>query len=471
MLVCKYANINYTKNNNESKNIIIIGNGVAGVTAARHIRKLSDYKITIISAETPHFFSRTALMYIYMGHMRYEDTKPYADDFWAKNKIDLLFARVENVEVSDNILLLEGGQTLAYDVLILATGSTPNALRGVAGQDLSGVQGLYSFQDLEKLEKSSKTATKAVIAGGGLIGIELAEMLHSRHIPVSFLVRENSYWANVLPLEESKIINQHIRAHGIDLQLSSEISEILGNEKGEVKAVRTAKGDVIDAQIVGLTAGVSPNIAWLKTNDIERQRGILVDAYLRTSVPNIYAIGDCAELRQAENSRRNIEAIWYTARMMGETVAYNICQPQTPIKYSPRLWFNSAKFFDIEYQVYGHVPPAMQPDENTDSLFWADKGGEKSIRIVFERATEKVVGFNLLGVRYRHEVCEKWILSGARLSEVLPHLGMANFDPEFSAQHEAELCKIYEQKTGKKVALKTKRGLSAVLRFLGVGKK
>lgn len=452
------------------KNIIIIGNGVAGVTAARHIRKLSAHNITIISAETPHFFSRTALMYIYMGHMRYEDTKPYPDDFWAKNKIDLLFARVENVEVSDNILLLEGGQKLAYDVLILATGSAPNALRGVAGQELSGVQGLYSFQDLEKLEESSKTATKAVIAGGGLIGIELAEMLHSRHIPVSFLVRENSYWSNVLPLEESEIINQHVRAHGIDLQLSSEISEILGNEKGEVKAVRTAKGDVIETQIVGLTAGVSPNIAWLKAAEIERQRGILVDSYLRTSVPNIYAIGDCAELRQAENGRRNIEAIWYTARMMGETVAYNICQAETPIKYSPRLWFNSAKFFDIEYQVYGHVPAVSQPDENTDSLFWADKGGEKSIRIVFERATEKVVGFNLLGVRYRHEVCEKWILSGATLAEVLPHLGLANFDPEFSAQHEAELCKIYEQKTGKKIALKTKRGLSAVLRFLGVVK-
>ena len=78
--------------------VVIIGNGISGITAARHIRKLSDHQITVISSETDHFFSRTALMYVYMGHMRYEDIKPYEDWFWEKNKIGLLNAYVENID-------------------------------------------------------------------------------------------------------------------------------------------------------------------------------------------------------------------------------------------------------------------------------------------------------------------------------------------------------------------------------------
>jgi NAD(P)H-nitrite reductase large subunit len=452
------------------KHIVIIGNGIAGVTAARFIRKQSQHKITIISAETQHFFSRTALMYIYMGAMRYEDTKPYSDDFWAKNKIELLLAKVAQIIDTENTIVLQDGKKMAYDTLILACGSQPNSLRDVAGQDLEGVQGLYSFQDLQRLEQYTPKIKKAVIAGGGLIGIELAEMLHSRHIDVTFLVREPAYWANVLPKEEAEIINAHILAQGINLQLNSEIVEILphAQQPNQVGAVRTKSGQQIDCQFVGLTAGVSPNIAWLKIGapNLATQRGILVDKYLRSNIPNIYAIGDCAELQTPNADRRSIEAIWYTARMMGETVAHNICQPSRAIAYQPQLWFNSAKFFEIEYQVYGRVPSATQPDTQTDSLFWSDPKAEKSIRIVYQKNTEIVVGFNLLGIRYRHEVCEKWILTQKTLSEVLPQLSLANFDPEFSPQHEKMLCLAYQQKTSKSIALTQKRGLSAVWHFL-----
>src|SRR5688572_21686630 len=108
------------------KHIVIIGNGIAGVTAARHIRKRSDHRITIISSETTHFFSRTALMYIYMGHMKYEHTKPYEDFFWKKNKIDLLFDHVNKVCTKTKTLSLKSGAELQYDTLIVASGSKSN---------------------------------------------------------------------------------------------------------------------------------------------------------------------------------------------------------------------------------------------------------------------------------------------------------------------------------------------------------
>lgn len=180
------------------KNIVIIGNGIAGITAARHIRKRSDHHITVISSETEHFFSRTALMYIYMGHMNFENTKPYEDWFWKKNRIELLKAHVEHVKTTDKTITLSTGATLGYDILIIATGSKSNKF-GWSGQDLKGVQGLYSFQDLEEMEANTKDVKRAVIVGGGLIGVEMAEMLLSRKIEVTFLVRENSFGVMCCP--------------------------------------------------------------------------------------------------------------------------------------------------------------------------------------------------------------------------------------------------------------------------------
>ena len=131
--------------------IAIIGNGISGITAARFIRKLSDHKITVISAESDYFFSRTALMYIYMGHMRQQDTQPYEDWFWEKNRIDLRRGYVEKVDTSGKTLHFKEGENLAYDKLIIATGSEPNKF-GWPGQDLERVHGLYSLQDLEAMK-------------------------------------------------------------------------------------------------------------------------------------------------------------------------------------------------------------------------------------------------------------------------------------------------------------------------------
>jgi NAD(P)H-nitrite reductase large subunit len=338
------------------EHIVIIGNGIAGVSAARHIRKNSDKKITIVSAETKYFFSRTALMYVYMGHMKFEHTQPYENWFWKKNRIDLKEGFVSKVDVKNKTLLFADNSTLSYDKLILAVGSKPNKF-GWPGQDLEGVMGMYHKQDLDNLEKyapNNLVCKRAVIVGGGLIGIELAEMLRSRKIPVTFLVRETSFWNGVLPSQESELINKHIKEHHIDLRLSTNLKEIKADENGKVKSVIIQEtGEEIPCDVVGLTAGVTPNIDFIKDSAIETGRGVKVNRFLETNISDIYAIGDCAEQHESIGQRRNIEAVWYTGRMMGETLAQTICGNKT--EYKPGHWFNSAKFLDIEYQTYGWV--------------------------------------------------------------------------------------------------------------------
>lgn len=444
------------------EHIVIIGNGISGITTARWVRKLSDKKITVISSETDHFYSRTALMYIYMGHMRYEDTKPYEDWFWKKNRIDLLRDHVDSIDYDGKTLSCKSGKSISYDKLVLALGSKSNKF-GWPGQDLKGVGGLYSYQDLEHMEAYSQGLKRAVIVGGGLIGIEMAEMFHSRHIPVTMIVREKSYWDNVLPTEESQMISEHILKNDIDLRLGVNLGEIKDDGTGTANAVVIKEtGEEIACGYVGLTAGVSPNVGWLKESGLEIGRGIKVNKYLQTNQPDVYAIGDCAEQTDVMPGRRSVEAIWYTGRMMGETAAYNICGKT--VSYDPGFWFNSAKFIEIEYQVYGEMP--AQLPEHLKTIFWKHPDNEKSIRINYHKDDNTIRGFNLFGIRYRQEVCEKWVQDKVDVETVLQHLGMANFDPEFYKEYDEEIIKVYNKAEGKNIQLKTKRGLSKVLAYL-----
>ena len=424
-----------------NKHIVIIGNGIAGITAARHIRKLSDHRITVISSESTHFYSRTALMYIYMGHMKYEHTKPYEDWFWEKNRIDLVFNHVENVDTTIKALNLSDHTTIAYDVLILATGSRPNVFNW-PGQDLQGVQGLYSLQDLEQMEKNSRNVTRAVIVGGGLIGVEMAEMLQSRNISVTFLVRETNFWDIVLPRQEASLLNRHIRAHGIDLRLETELQEIKGDESGHVQEVITSNGEKISCQFVGLTVGVHPNISFLEGSGVDTAKGVLVDEYLRTNLPDVYAIGDCVQHKSPPQGRRPMEQVWYTGRIMGETVAKTICGQET--KYAPGHWFNAAKFFDIEYQTYGMVSNMLLSDE--DEYYWEYDGGDKCMHFVFNKKDKRLIGINTFGIRLRHEVFDQWLTDGRNIGHVLKNLKDAHFDPEFHLRHETEIIEGFNRK-------------------------
>lgn len=445
-----------THQQNHMEDIVIIGNGIAGITAARHVRKNSDKKITVVSAETDYFFSRTALMYVYMGHMKFEHTQPYENWFWKKNRIDLVKGYVSKVDHQSKKLVLKDGATMQYDKLIIATGSKPNKF-GWPGQDLKGVQGLYSKQDLDKLEANApdkESCKRAVIVGGGLIGIEMAEMLRSRKIPVTFLVREDSFWNGVLPAGESAMINEHIEEHHIDLRLATNLVEILADENGKARAVTTDKGDTIECDVVGLTAGVTPNVDFLKDSGIELGRGVKVNRYLETNIPDVYAIGDCAEQHEAIGNRRPIEAVWYTGRMMGETLAQTICGNKT--QYNPGHWFNSAKFLDIEYQTYGWVFSENGMKDYEQHFHWRHSEEKISITVAFHKETKQFLGINTFGIRMRHEIFDRWLTEERDINHVMEYLKDANFDPEFYKQNEQEIVSKFNSEFGTTISPKKK---------------
>ena len=404
--------------------IVIVGNGIAGTTAARHARKgAPGARVTMVSEEGLQPFARTALMYVYMGVLTRAHTRLYEDRFWSENRIDRVLDRAVGLDVGRRCLALRAGEPLPFDRLLIATGSRPS-LPAWPGADLRGVQGLYHWADLDAMERATAGVERAVVVGGGLIGVELAEMLRVRGVHVTFLVREATYLPPSFSEAESARIADEIRRHGVDLRFGTEVAALDG-ASGAVEAVVTAAGDRVPAAFVGVGAGVRPDVGWLD-GAVETDRGVLVDEALRSSVDGVFAAGDCAQLRRPPPHVRAVEPIWYTARLQGATAGLGLAgRPRT---YDPGVFFNSAKFFDLEHQVYGLTGYPRPP--GASDVEWAD--GRRSLRVRLG-GDGRVRGVSALGVRLRQEVCTRWIQEGWTLDAVRAGLGAAHFDPEFSS--------------------------------------
>ncbi len=440
--------------------IVIIGNGISGITCARNIRKNSDDEITVISGETEHFFSRTALMYIYMGHMKFEHTKPYEDFFWSKNRITLLKEYINTVDIHKKTLLTRDNKTIPFDKLVIASGSITKKFNW-PGQNLKGVLSLYSYQDLQEIEERTKNISNAVIVGGGLIGIELAEMLHSRGIEVTMLVTEKYYWNSILPQTDSELVGNHIEKHGIKVLYETGLKEIIGDSYGNVHSIITTKEEIIKCPVIGITTGVTPNVNFLTNSEIEVDKGILINNYFETNVANVYAIGDCAQFRESVNGRKTIEQVWYTGRMHGETLAQTIVGNKTA--YNPGPWFNSAKFLDLEYQTYGTVLSKLRNDETF--FHWKHPKKEIAFTAVYNISTKQFIGVNTFGLKLRHECLDKWLKDDVTIDFVLINLNAAIFDKEFSKNYAAEIISSYNEQTGTSFQIKTKRPTFSFLNF------
>lgn len=413
--------------------VVIIGNGVAGVTAALRLREHdAAARITLVSDESERFFSRPALMYVFMGHMRFQDACPHPLAHFDARRIERVKARVSTVELAAQRLVLEGAaeKTLPYDRLLIATGSTPVMLDW-PGRALAGVQGLYHLHDLTRLEESVRRARRAVVVGGGLIGVELAEMLLSRGVPVTFFVREASYWRGALPAQESALVTDTVRMHGVDLRLSTELAGIEGQD--HARACVTRAGDHVDAEVVGLTIGVRPNIDFLRESGLSIGRGVRVDHALRASAPNVFAAGDCAEVDLGDGAPPRVEQLWYTARAQGQVVGDVLAGKAA--RYTKGVYFNSAKFFDLEWQTYGRVPADPPPD--LQQLYWQAPNARVALRIVAQGGA--VVGVNAFGLRQRQAVWTRWIEERRSVPDVLRALRESHFDPELGKRHETAI--------------------------------
>lgn len=420
---------------------VIVGNGVAGITAAFTIRaREQDAAITVISGESDYFFSRTALMYAFLDRLTRRDLEPHERKVYDQQRITRVRDRVVDLDAAAHSLTLESGRSLTYDRLLLATGSLPNrpAWTGL-DQVRDGVVHFVTLEDLDNCERLTQLGHKAVVVGGGLIGIELVECLRHHGMDVTFLVRDPWYWPAALGEPEGQMITAHIRKHGVHISHEEVGEQIHVAASGRVTGIGTVGGRLYECSLLGIAIGVHPAIEWLapvKTPPA-MQRGIVVDPGFRTSLPDVWAAGDCAEFH-FENRKPLVEQIWYSAKRHGELAAKSMLGDA--VTYSPPVFYNSSKFFDIEYTTTGSFGPAGSQD-----FYSRIPGKDVSIRIA--EAGGMVTGFNMLGSRWDHNFFERWIAERRSLGYVMEHLHLAQFDVEFGRQNLAHIRQQYSQWT------------------------
>ncbi len=402
---------------------VIVGNGVAGVTAAITVRSREPQaEITIISGEGTYFFSRTAMMYALMGHMELRQLEPFERSIWKQKKIQLLHDWVTDLDASQGELRTRSGRTIPFDRLLIATGSSPRIPDWPGLSDAkTGVVNFVSLQDLERCEQLLPKARLATVVGGGLIGVELVECLIHHRIPVRFLVREPHFFHAALSVDEAKLVEEHLRQKGVELHTNESVTRVGVTDTGAVSQVETSSGKQHNCDVLGIAIGVRPAVDWLGqvSTPPEIGRGVKVDPSFQTSLPSVYAAGDCAEI----GPTGFVEQLWYTAKRQGELAARAMLGDQ--VQYAPPTFFNSSKFFEIEFTCVGISHPGPAGREYFSSL----PGRPVSVRLLEQDGV--FAGISLLGSRWRHQHFERWIAERRTVGYVIEHLREAQFDVEF----------------------------------------
>ena len=442
--------------------IVIVGNGVAGMEAALGVRaRHPDWPITIVSEESDHFIARTSLMYVFSGQLRHADIEPLERDAYERHRFVRVRARAIGIDVANKHLLLSGHAALPYDRLLVASGSRPRPAPW-PGSDLRGIGAFVTLSDLAWLEREvharpsfggeppradlhqatttpdspyaarpvaakdrGAVARRPTIVGGGLIGVEAAEILTVEKLRPRFVIRDEWFWPMALDANEARWIADHMTRHGVDVELMAEVVRFEGDARGNVARIETSLG-THETDLVVVAIGVVPNTDWA-SDALKRESksgGIEVDDGLQASVSDVFAAGDCAAVGWWDGTRRP-EQLWYTGRDQGRIAARRLCGEDA--QYVRGTWYNSAKLFDVEYTTVGRVGSKL-PGEKT--FFYEERGRVRSTSRIIE-SEGRFVGANMLGRRWDHSVLVEWIEEERTARWVLEHLPEASFDTEF----------------------------------------
>jgi NAD(P)H-nitrite reductase large subunit len=338
---------------------VIVGTGVAGISAAGVLRKLDTSAEIFIVCEDPHgFYSRPGLAYYLTEEIPEKQLYIFSRKDWKNLNIRFINGTVTKLDMQNRSLGINNTHGLTYDRLLLATGSTAVPLK-VAGAELPGVVKLDTLEDARRIITLARKAKSAVVVGGGIISMEMVEGLRSLGLKVHYFMRGNRYWSNVLDETESRIIEQRFSHEGIFLHYQTEIDEIL-QRKGKVGAVRTNNGEVISCQIVAEGVGVHPRMELAQEAGINCGRGILVNEFLETSQPGIYAAGDAAQIFQPETGESVVDTLWSPARQAGATAAMNMSGQRTP--YKRKAIINVLRMSGIMVSIIGAVGGGTDAD-------------------------------------------------------------------------------------------------------------
>jgi len=339
--------------------LVIVGSGIAGLAAAEAIRERDGSAVISMVSEEPHnFYSRPGLAYLLRGDIPEKQLFVRTSKDLRALSVRRIHACVDQLLPNEHEVLLADGRRLRYDRLLLAMGARAVPPSFPGGQ-LAGVVKLDGLDDTRQILKLARRGKAAVVVGGGITALELAEGLNARGMQVHYFLRGARYWSDVLDEAESQIVMDRLRHEGVTIHTHTQVKEALGS-RGRLAAVETESGVRIPCNILAVAIGVRPRADLARSAGLRVDKGIVVDEFLRTSVSDLYAAGDVAEVYDPHSGRTTLDVLWPSALAQGKVAGANMAGAN--LHYVKGIPYNVTMLAGLRVTIIGAVGGGANED-------------------------------------------------------------------------------------------------------------
>ncbi len=373
---------------------VIIGGSAGGIGAVEAIREVDPMgTLTVISEEPFPQYSRPMISE-YVSREATLDTMKYrGDQFWKNNNVQTRTGRTATkIDFNKKQVELDGGDKIDYEKLLITTGGKPFVPRMEGGEK----DGIFTFTELSSakgLESKLEQSKSAVVIGGGLIGVSVTEALVKRGIKVTLVELKDRILNLILDETASGIAEKVLTESGVTVITGQTVQRILGKKDNEasVGCVIMTDGTEIPCDIVVVAIGVVPRTELVKETEVNVNRGIVVDRFMRTNLPDVYACGDVAETHDFLIGGNRLLPLWPLAHLGGRVAGYNMADKQ--VEYEGGTVMSSLKYFDLPVIAVGNV----NPEDSSDYEILVELKPEKTVYKKILLKDGAIVGFIFLG--------------------------------------------------------------------------
>lgn len=396
---------------------VIIGAGPAGVVAAEHLRKLDkNCSITLIGDEPEPPYSRMAIPYFLTGNIEEQGTHLRKTDGWFESlNIDVKQQRAESVDIKNKHVKLANGEDLAYDKLLVCTGSHP-AQPPINGMDLPGIHTCWTLKDARAIVELAGEGAKVVLMGAGFIGCIVLEALALRKVELSVIEMENRMVPRMMNETTGGMIKSWCINEGVNVLTSTKVSEVKKAKNGLFRKAKHPlnvvldNGQTLEADLVISATGVRSNFEFLKGSGVKLDQGVVVDQYLQTNAEDVYAAGDVAQGRDFSTEKHDVQAIQPTAVEHGKLAATNMVRGNT-VLHKGSVNMNVLDTLGLISTSFG----LWMGVEGGDSAEVCDIDNYKYLNLQFDG--EKLVGASSLGMTQHMGVIRGLIQTESNLGQ------------------------------------------------------
>jgi len=410
---------------------VIVGSGIAGLAAAEALREHQPKAaITMVSEEAHNFYSRPGLAYLLRGDIPEKQLFIRSRDDLRGLNLNRIHAGVERLACDRRELILTGGRRLPYDRLLLATGALAVS-PPFAKEPLAGMVKLDSLDDTRHIIKTARRGQTAVVVGGGITALELVEGLAARRMRVHYFLRGDRYWSDILDETESRIVMERLQHEGVTIHANTQVKRVHGNA-GRLSAVETQAGEIVPCQVLASAIGVRPRVDLARSAGLKVEKGIVVNEFMHTSQPGVYAAGDAAQVGAAP-----LDVLWPTALAQGRVAGANMAGEKRP--YVRDVACNVTMLTGLKVTIIGTVGGGSKEGRGKDpdlvaivrgdseswrqaSKAWVLTDANDVNRVRLFVGERKIVGALVMGDQTWSRPLQRLIAAGVDITPIRPQL-------------------------------------------------